>query len=104
MSIVTDIFFKQDADRSIDPGYKILITSILGQHPIRGVSLYSDDRRRKISITTMEGTILKIHRDDHRIFLNDAQIILPGMAGANGVVFAIDKVLFGGGLTLRESG
>jgi uncharacterized surface protein with fasciclin (FAS1) repeats len=86
-------FFKQDADRSVTAGSKLLIRSILGQHLIPGVALYSDDLRVKNSITTMEGTVLKIRRDEHRIFLNDAQILSPGIAAANGVVFAIDKVL-----------
>jgi uncharacterized surface protein with fasciclin (FAS1) repeats len=91
-------FFKQDADQTINTGSKILITSILGQHLIPGVSLYSNDLRRKNSITTLEGTVLKIHLDNHRIFLNDAQILSPGVAAANGVVFAIDKVLLTGEL------
>ena len=96
-------FFRQDADRSINTGSKILIRSILGQHLIPGVSLYSDDLRRKNSIKTMEGTLLKIHRDDHRIFLNEAQILSPGVAAANGVVFAIDKVLLTGEITADRS-
>ena len=97
-------FFKQDADRSVNTGSKILITAILGQHLVPGVSLYSDDLRRKSSVTTMEGTALKIRRDNHRIFLNDAQILSPGMAAANGVVFAIDKVLLAGDHTARGAG
>ena len=86
-------FFKQDVHQTINTASKILITSILGQHLIPGVALYSDDLRRKNSITTLEGSVLKIERDNHRIFLNDAQILSPGIAAANGVVFAIDKVL-----------
>ena len=85
-------FFNHDADRSIDAGSKILITSILGRHLIPGLSLYSDDLRRINSVKTMEGTELGIYRDGHRIFLNGAQILSPGTAAANGVVFAIDKV------------
>lgn len=92
-------FFKQDADQAINAGSKILIASILGQHLVPGVALYSDDLRRKNSITTLEGAVLKIQQDNHRIFLNDAQILSPGIAATNGVVFAIDKVLLTGELS-----
>lgn len=85
--------FQQGTDRLINSDSKVLITSILGQHLIPGVSLYSDDLRRKDSLTTLEGTDLKIRLDNHRIFLNDAQIVSPGIAATNGVIFAIDKVL-----------
>jgi uncharacterized surface protein with fasciclin (FAS1) repeats len=91
-------FFRQDADQTINTGSKILITSILGQHLVPGVALYSDDLRRKNSVTTLEGSVLKIHHDDHRIFLNDAQILSPGIAATNGVVFAINRVLSNGEL------
>ena len=97
-------FFNHDTDRSLITGSKVLITSILGRHLIPGVSLYSDDLRRKSSITTMEGTVLEIRRDNHRIFLNDAQILSPGMAAANGVVFAIDKVFQPEDLTPQTQG
>ena len=96
-------FFKQDADRLFNNGSKILITSILVQHLVPGVALYSDDLRSKSSVTTMDGVALKIHRDDHRIFLNEAQILSPGIAAANGVVFAIDKVLLTEGLAAHGS-
>lgn len=72
---------------------KILITPILGQHLIPGVCLYSDDLRLRSSVITLEGTTLEIRQDDHRIFVNDAQILTPGLPALNGVIFAIDKVL-----------
>jgi uncharacterized surface protein with fasciclin (FAS1) repeats len=86
-------FFKQSGDQSVHIDRKISITSILGQHIIPGVSLYSDDLRRKSALLTLEGTRLKVRLDNHRIFLNDAQIITAGTAAINGVVFAVDKVL-----------
>jgi uncharacterized surface protein with fasciclin (FAS1) repeats len=61
-------FFRTGADQLINNDSKILITSILGQHLVPGVSLYSEDLRRKNSVTTSEGTILEIHQDAHRIF------------------------------------
>ena len=86
-------FFKQSADQSIQIDRKISITSILGQHIIPGVTLYSDDLRRRNVLLTLEGTQLKVQLDDQRIFVNDAQIITAGTAAINGVVFAVDKVL-----------
>jgi len=86
-------FFQNGADGLMNSDRKFLITSILGQHLIPGVSLYSDDLRRIDSVTTLEGTNFKIRYDNHRIFLNDAQIVTAGIAATNGVVFAIDKVL-----------
>ena len=88
--------FQQDADNLTNKDSKILITSILGQHLVPGVSLYSDDLRRRETVMTLEGTILKIRLDNHRIFLNDAQIVTAGTAATNGVIFAIDKVLLTG--------
>jgi len=76
-----------------------LITSILGQHLIPGAALFSDDLRRRESVRTLEGTELKIRHDNHRIFLNDAQIVPSGIAATNGVIFAIDKVL----LTIQQT-
>jgi uncharacterized surface protein with fasciclin (FAS1) repeats len=86
-------FFQQSSDQSIHLDRKISIASILGQHIIPGVSLYSDDLRRKNVLITLERTRLKVRLDDHRIFVNDAQIITAGIAAINGVVFAVNKVL-----------
>lgn len=87
--------FQQAAEQLTGDGgdSKILITSILGQHFVPGIALYSDDLRRKDSITTLEQTAIRIRHEAHRIFLNDAQIVSPGVAATNGVVFAIDRVL-----------
>jgi len=72
---------------------KIMIDEILGQHIVPGVCLYTDDLRRRNSIDNLEGKRLLISQDDHRIFINDAQIVTPAATATNGVVFAIDKVL-----------
>jgi uncharacterized surface protein with fasciclin (FAS1) repeats len=88
--------FQQGDDHLLNRDNKILITSILGQHLIPGVSLYSEDLRKRNFVTTLEGTVLEIHQDNHRIFLNDSQIVTAGIPATNGVVFAIDKVLLAG--------
>jgi uncharacterized surface protein with fasciclin (FAS1) repeats len=76
-------------------GGKLMIAPILGQHLIPGVGLYTDDLRRRDSVTTLEGSQLRISHDDHRIFVNEAQILTAGTGASNGVVFAIDQVLLG---------
>jgi len=72
---------------------KILVAEILGQHIIPGVCLYTDALRQRDSVTNLEGKILVIRHDDHRTFINDAQILTPAASAVNGIVFAIDKVL-----------
>lgn len=85
--------FQKTANGHAAADRKILITSILGQHLIPGVSLYSDDLRRRKSVTALKGNVLEIRQENHRLFLDDAQILSPGIAATNGVVFAVDKVL-----------
>jgi uncharacterized surface protein with fasciclin (FAS1) repeats len=72
---------------------KITVAPILGQHIIPGVLLYTDDLRRRNSVTNLEGIKLAIRQDAHRIFINDAQILTPAATAQNGIVFAINKVL-----------
>ena len=86
-------FFQQSPMSSLNIDRKIPIASILGQHIIPDVMLYSDDLRRRSALLTLEGTLLRVHLDNHRIFVNEAQIITAGTAATNGVVFAVDKVL-----------
>jgi transforming growth factor-beta-induced protein len=72
---------------------RLVIAPILARHLIPGVSLYTDDLRGRRSVVTMDGSALRLRHDDHRIFVNEAQILTAGVAASNGVVFAIDKVL-----------
>jgi len=72
---------------------KIPVAQILGQHIIPGIRLYTDDLRRRHSVKNLEGKPLHIKQEDHRIFVNDAQILTPAATALNGIVFAIDKVL-----------
>lgn len=86
----------QKNDGVLPDAGKILIASILGQHIIPGVLLYTDDLRRRNSITNLEGKTLTIRQDDYRVFIDDAQILTPAATAVNGVVFAVDKVLASG--------
>ncbi|HEY8561027.1 MAG TPA: fasciclin domain-containing protein [Pyrinomonadaceae bacterium] len=83
---------KKPHSPAFDAG-KILIGEILGQHIIPGIALYTKDLRRRHSVTNLEGKILTIRHDDHRVFVGHAQILTPAATAQNGVVFAIDKVL-----------
>jgi uncharacterized surface protein with fasciclin (FAS1) repeats len=78
--------------QALDAG-KILVAEILGQHIIPGVCLYTEDLRRRSSVTNLEGKTLAIRQEDHRTFISGAQILTPAASAANGVVFAIDQVL-----------
>jgi len=86
-------FFQYNDDASLNNGRKITIASILSQHLIPGVALFSEDLRQKSLLTSMAGTRLSVRLDNYRIFVNGAQIVTAGMAATNGVVFAVDKVL-----------
>lgn len=82
----TPHFLSPDAD-------KIPVVPVLGQHIIPGVLLYTEDLRRCKSVTNLEGKVLSIKHDSHRIFVNNAQILTPAVTAQNGIIFAIDKVL-----------
>ena len=86
-------FFNRSPANSVNIDRKIPVVSVLSQHLIPGMTLYSDDLRRRSSLLTLEGTRLRVRLDNHRIFVNEAQIITAGTAATNGVVFAVDKVL-----------
>lgn len=74
---------------------KGLVAAILGQHIIPGKYLYSNDLQNQESVKTMHGNNLQICEKKNMLQLEDAHILTPGVAAANGVVFPIDKVLPG---------
>ena len=89
-------FFQNSDELSLTNAGKIMVASILRQHLIPGVTLFSHDLRQKSFLTSMEGSRVSVRHDNHRIFVNGAQILTAGMAATNGVVFAVDKVLVNG--------
>ncbi len=77
----------------ISPEGKGAIAAILGQHLIPKSYLYSNDLRRKDSVKTLHGNKLKISEESNVLQLEEAHILLPGIAASNAVIFPIDKVL-----------
>jgi uncharacterized surface protein with fasciclin (FAS1) repeats len=72
---------------------KDIAKSILSQLLIPNSYLYACDLRKKDSIRTMIGNELKIMEKSHILHLEEAHILMPGIAASNAVVFPIDKVL-----------
>ncbi|NJM52244.1 MAG: hypothetical protein HC846_01925 [Blastocatellia bacterium] len=55
--------------------------------------LYSNDLREKDFVKTLYGNKLKITEADNILQLENAHILMPGIATTNAVVFPIDRVL-----------
>jgi uncharacterized surface protein with fasciclin (FAS1) repeats len=86
--------FQSSSGEDSAEGRKILVASILGNHIIPSVALYSDDLRRRESVQSLDGKNLPLRSDDNRLFIGEAQIVSPAVPAENGVVFAVDRVLF----------
>lgn len=84
----------------ISPEGRGLAAAILKQHLIPKSYLYADDLRTTNSVRTMHGNKLKISEKTNVLQLEDAHVLTPGIAAANGVVFPIDKVLPAKGKTI----
>mgnify|MGYP001386733800 CR=1 FL=1 len=93
----TDDAFNSLSERAlkllVSPEGKALAAAILKQHLIPKSYLYANDLRRQDSVKTMNGSKLKIEERTNVLHLEDAHVLTPGIAAANGVVFPIDKVL-----------
>ena len=74
------------------PEGNVLVASILSQHLIPKSYLYSKDLRHKDSVKTLSGNKLKITEQDNVLQLEDAHILMPGIAASNAVVFPVDKI------------
>lgn len=88
-------FFKTFQTNSLhqESDSKIIANSILGRHLVPNSHLFSDDLRQRSSVVTLDETRLEIREQGHSLFLDGAQILTAGLPAANGVVFAVDKVL-----------
>lgn len=70
------------------------LTSILDYHIVNGTIGYSSALSNGTSLTTFQGTNLKITVDDNdQTFVNNALVITPDVLVANGVLHVIDNVL-----------
>jgi uncharacterized surface protein with fasciclin (FAS1) repeats len=93
----TDIAFCQLSKKALDlltsPDGKGLIAAIVGQHLIPKSYFYADDLRSLNSVKTVHGNELKITESNNILCLEEAHVLMPGIAAANGVIFPIDKLL-----------
>ena len=44
-------------------------------------------------LKTVEGKSLDVHLFDNKVFINDAEVVIPNVNASNGVVHVINKVL-----------
>lgn len=93
----TDAAFRQLSENALllltSPEGKGLVAAILGQHLIPKSYLYSNDLRRRDSVKNMRGKELSIKKEANTLQLEEARILMPGVAASNAIVFPIDKVL-----------
>ncbi len=93
----TDDAFKLLSEKAlkilISPAGSEIASAILGQLLIPHNYLYSSDLRKKSSVESMIGTKLKITEKSNVLQLEEANILMPGIAATNAVIFPIDKLL-----------
>lgn len=56
-----------------------------------GSPLYSTDFQDGAVVETLQGQSLKVSIKDGNIFVNNAQVVVPDVLVANGVVHVIDR-------------
>jgi uncharacterized surface protein with fasciclin (FAS1) repeats len=69
------------------------VTSILTYHVVNGTVGYSTSLMNGTSLTTLQGSNLTVYLEDDRVFVNSAEVVIPNVLVANGVVHVIDNVL-----------
>ena len=69
------------------------LTNILTYHVVAGTYL-STDLTDGMELTTVQGENLSITVNGGGVFVNDAMVVLPDVVCCNGVIHAIDNVLF----------
>ena len=93
----TDVAFckltKKALQILVSPEGAGLVAAIIGQHLIPKSYLYANDLRGTDSLQTAHGNKLKITEEGNVLQLDEARILMPGIAASNGVVFPVDKIL-----------
>lgn len=69
------------------------LTSILQYHVVNSSVLYSTDLSDGATVPTLNGGSVTVHITDGKVFVNSAQVVIPDVLVANGVVHVIDNVL-----------
>lgn len=69
------------------------LTSILEYHVVNNSVLYSTTLTDGATVPTLNGGKITVHLEDDKVFINSAQVLIPDVLVANGVVHVIDSVL-----------
>ncbi len=76
----------------LKPEAKADLTAILTLHVVAG-NVMSGDLADGQMVTTLNGKQLKVSIKDGKVMIGDATVVAADLAGTNGVVHVIDKVL-----------
>lgn len=79
-------------DGLLKPEAKADLTSVLTYHVVAG-NVMSGDLTDGQMVTTLNGKQLKVSIKDGKVMIGDATVTAADLAGSNGVVHVIDKVL-----------
>lgn len=79
------------------------LTSILEYHVVNTSVLYSTTLTDGATVPTLNGGSITVHLEDDKVFVNSAQVIIPDVLVANGVVHVIDSVLNPGNATAQPN-
>jgi uncharacterized surface protein with fasciclin (FAS1) repeats len=79
-------------DGLLKPEAKADLTSVLTYHVVAG-NVMSGDLTDGQMVTTLNGKQLKVTIKDGKVMIGDATVTAADLAGSNGVVHVIDKVL-----------
>jgi uncharacterized surface protein with fasciclin (FAS1) repeats len=67
------------------------LQSIIGYHIVPDVVGYSSDLSNGTKLTTLDNSTITITLDGHKVFVNSAEVVIPNVLIAEGVVHVIDK-------------
>jgi uncharacterized surface protein with fasciclin (FAS1) repeats len=83
---------QKDVDNLLKPENKSKLSKILTYHVVSGKTMAADLMDGQ-TITTVEGTKLKVTIKDGKVMINGANVVMADVNATNGVVHVIDKVL-----------
>jgi uncharacterized surface protein with fasciclin (FAS1) repeats len=79
-------------DNLLKPEMKNELTAVLTYHVVSGNVMAADLSDGQV-VTTLNGKELMVSIMDGKVMINDALVIAADLAGSNGVIHVIDKVL-----------
>ncbi len=93
----TDEAFKKLPEGTVEslvmPENKEKLTSILTYHVVSGAWKAEDLEEGESMVKTVQGSEIKITKKDGKVWVNNAEVIIPNVISKNGVTHVIDTVL-----------